>query len=588
MKTQSLINSFRDSPTYGRDRAVLISGFSVGVIGVALNKAVLLLLLPLLLDPNDRDFRMFTENVDFGQLLSQILLGGAAVFATVLIPLRMITVFWGPRVGRYFDQIVLSGISPFRFMIGKATSQNLFLALVLFLLLPYLVLSLTLGGVNPGSFVAGLFLVWLYCMALALVMLWASLYFNEMIAAVFVMGGAAIMSVLGFVPLPIQPFVITPFPALIHPVYSSIPYFDGQVAADAWPLFVSCAAGMSVVICVSMYAIYLGPLFGIIRENSTFGEVVRAGDSKRKRWLRLRLHIQRPSEIAFFYENRSDALRGREGLLRWGPGLCGLLLLSGAAASLNVYVYWTMLPTQAGKYWAYFDFPVGYLVVHGIGLALGVFLFSHAKNSTYLRLSLIRGRTLEVARLDTLAFGLFMLISTTVSICTPFLVERFIALPAGQTVFPDAGQMGQLDLVRVATEGSLVISVAGLVVYALHRFNCLVTWVKSVAFVGTAGLYLFLVCLLPLLFLVLFDEVPELRSLPLFRDVAPTLGMASPFGVMMYLFDELGSEFRGVPLSTVPFYLFHGFLLGLLLLGIRRLGRNVREQYPDRSSQEAA
>ena len=178
-----------------------------------------------------------------------------------------------------------------------------------------------------AAVLAGLFLVWLYCMALALVTLWASLYFNELLAALFVIVGAAIFAGLGCIPLSTQPFVMTPFPALLHPVYSSIPELAGEVPASFLPVFIACAVGLTVVIGVSLFAIHLGPLFGIIRENSTFGEVVRQGDSKRKRWFRLRLHIQRPSEIAFFYENRSGAFRRNEGLIRWGFGFAGLLLL---------------------------------------------------------------------------------------------------------------------------------------------------------------------------------------------------------------------------------------------------------------------
>ena len=134
-----MIGLFRDSPSYGQDRANLISGFTIGVTGLLLNGAVLMLLLPLMIDPNDSDFRELTGNIEFGQLLAIMLLGGATAFATLLSPLRLVSVFWGPRTGRYFDQIVLTGITPFRFVIGKATSQNLFLALVLFLLLPWMV-----------------------------------------------------------------------------------------------------------------------------------------------------------------------------------------------------------------------------------------------------------------------------------------------------------------------------------------------------------------------------------------------------------------------------------------------------------------
>ena len=167
---RSFFHLFRNSPTFGRDRANLISGFTIGTTALALNTSVLIMVLPLMLDPNDRDFQMLTQNIEFGQLLGLILMGGATAFATLLIPMRLGAVFMGPRVGRYFDQIVLSGISPLRFLIGKVTSQNLFLALVLFLLLPWFVLVLALGGLHLGVFLGNLILVWLYCMMLAMLM----------------------------------------------------------------------------------------------------------------------------------------------------------------------------------------------------------------------------------------------------------------------------------------------------------------------------------------------------------------------------------------------------------------------------------
>lgn len=578
-----IIGLFQDSPTYGRDRASLVSGFTIGTTALLLNGAVMMLVLPLMLDPDDRDFRDITENVEFGQLLALILLGGATAFATVLIPLRLVSVFWGPRIGRYFDQIVLSGISPLRFVIGKATSQNLFLGLILFLLLPWLVLSLTLGGVDFSFFLAGLFLVWLYCMALALVTLWASLYLNELLAAVLVIGVAGILSALGCIPIPIQPFVLTPFPVLIHPVYSSMPMFDGRYPADSTAIFVACAGSLSAVICVSLFAIYLGPLYGLIRENSTFGEVVREGDSQRKRWFRLRLHIQRPSEIAFFYENRSQSFRHHEGLIRWGIGFGGLLALSTAASLTFAYLLSRFVIVPGGppfRMWVY-DFHMTYLVIHGIGLVLAVFVFSHTKNSTYLRLPFIRGKGVEVSRLDTTAFLLFLLISTALAIATPFYVEQHFALPGGITVFPRLMYVTNgrpVDYLRIAVEGSVVISVAGLVVYAIHRLGCLVTWIRSATFLGAAAFYCAAVCFVPGFVAMFFLEFRELRDIPFFQVCAPKLAMVSPIIVIMNLFNEMGSRFPSSA-STVPFYVVHAGLLGLSVSGIHRRGKKLRELY---------
>jgi hypothetical protein len=577
-----LLAIFADSPTYGRDRASLFSGFTIGTAGLLLNGAVLLLVLPLMLDPDDHDLRMLTENLEFGQLLALILLGGATIFATLLIPLRLMTVFWGPRAGRYFDQVVLSGVSPLRFVMGKAVSQNLFVGLIVFLLLPYLVLSLTLGGVNVAFFLSGLFLVWLYCMALALVTLWASLHFNELLAALLVIVGAAILSALGCIPMPTQPFVMTPFPALLHPLYSSVPILAGPITRDFLPVFVACAVCLAATIGVSLVAIHLGPLFGIIRENSAFGEVVRQGDSRRKRWFRLRLHIQRPSEIAFFYENRSDAFRRHEGLIRWGFAFGGLVLLLSAATGTFLYGMSTYVVTSGGGWsgWVY-EFHVTYLAIHGCALALAILVFSHAKNSTYLRRPFVLGWTAEVSWCDTTAFLLFVVLSTAGSIATPFYFEQFCGIPAGNTVFPDAIDVSYghpLDYSQIAIEGSAVLSIAGLLVYAFHRLACLLTWIRSATLIGVAALYFILVCMLPVFVGMLFLEVPELRDVPLCAEWSPRLAMVSPVMVELYLFNELGPRFPS-DVSTAPFYLVHGILLGLTLLEIRRRGRVLRGMY---------
>ena len=578
-----VINLFRDSPTYGRDRANLISGFTIGTTALLLNAAVMMLVLPLMLDPDDRDFREITENVEFGQLLAMILLGGATAFATLLIPLRLVTVFWGPRIGRYFDQIVLSGISPLRFVIGKATSQNLFLGLIGFLLLPWLVLSLTLGGVDFSYFVSGLFLVWLYCMALALVTLWATLYLNELLAAFVVIGGAGFLGGLGCIPMPMQPFVVTPMPALIHPLYKSIPFFDGRIPPDFAPIFISCVASLSAIICVAIFAIYLGPLFGIIQENSTFGEVVRAGDTKKKRWFRLRLHIQRPSEIAFFYENRSQTFRRQEAFIRWGLGLAGLVLLAGTAYSTFAYLIATYVVIPGGppmRWWIY-EFHTIYLAFHGIGIALAVFLFSHSKNSTFLRLPVFRGKTVQIATLDTVAFILFVLISISASIGVPFAFEEYVVKPTGATLYPPFmyGTEGEeMNYLRVTYEATAIIACAGLLVYALHRIICLFMWVRTAAFAVTAGLYLGAICLAPVMVAMFCLEMRELRDVQFLQVWAPKLAAVSPVASVLSLFHEMPGRIRD-QFSTVPFCIVHGGMLCVAVLLILRKSKAVKEQY---------
>jgi hypothetical protein len=577
---QRLAHWFEDSPTYGRDRANLISGFNIGIAGLLLNFTVLLLVMPLLLDPDDRSFRELSENLEFGQLLALILLGGATAFATILIPLRMVTVFWGQRTGRYFDQIVLSGISPLRFVIGKATSQNLFVALILFLLLPYFVLSITLGGVDLVTFLAGLFVLWLYCIALAMVTIWAALYFNELFAALLVIWCAGWLCGLGCIPMQPQPFVLTPFPVLLQPVYASVSNLDGEVTRAFWPMFFACTGGIIGVIGLSLIAIHLGPLYGIVRENSTFGEVVRSGDSQRKRWVRLRLHIQRPSEVAFFYENRSPLFLRNEGLLRWGFGFAALSVSATIACALFIYAFSYSVRRGVTHTWFAYEFHAFMLTIHGFSLAFAVIAFSHTKNTTFLRVPFVFGWKVQVSRLDTIAFLLF----SGLSLAAAFLIPRWFdqwSAPQGVTLFSTHQTQGSrtVDFARVAVEGQVAFFIAGLVIYAWQRLLCLYAWMRSSAVLIVAALYFFGICLMPLLIGAMALELRELRDIPVLSDWAPELMMMSPFVMISWLFSEFVSPQFPADISTAPFYLFHYVLLSIALIGIHRRSGKVRATY---------
>lgn len=581
------LDFFWDSPTYGRDRASLITGFTIGTAALLLNGAVLMLALPFLLAPDEPPFQRLTDHLGFGQLFALILLGGTTIFASLLVPLRLVTVFFEPRVGRYFDQIVLSGISPLRFLIGKATSQNLFLGLALFLLIPYFVLSLSLGGVDLTFCAAAVFLIWLYCMALALTTLWLSLYANEFLAAIVVIGTAITLCILGCFPMSFQPFVFTPFPALLHPIHLSIPGVSGIVSREFWPVFWACAMGMAGLCCAALFAIYLGPLYGIIRENSTFGEVVRAGDTKRKRWFRFRQHIQRSSEIAFFYKNRSERFLRSEGLIRWGIGLVGAILLSAgfdlllAAGFSKTVGTWGPSP----HYWVLYNFHAAVLAIHGVGLACAVLLFSHAKNTTFLRIPFFRGIRVEVSRLDTWAFLLFLAFSTAASLETPLVFEQVAAAPRNTTVFPANftsyfGDARVIDLRRVNREGTLVISLIGLVLYVLQRLTCLGTWMKTTSFIAVSGLYTVIIVLVPMLTGVMALElVDELARNKFVSEWAPVVFVVSPFPMLYVLFHgRLGHPFPD-HVSLTSFYVVHAVILAWGLFQMRRTGRKLRGQY---------
>ena len=163
--------------------------------------------------------------------------------------------------------------------------------------------------------------------------------------------------------------------------------------------------------------LFRSPLYGLIRDNSAFGEVVHSGDTRQRRRFSFRLHIQRPSEIAFFYQNRSLLLTRWEGLIRWGGSLlllgsfvvAGCLLLAFAGKSL----FASMTPAVAGNA-AYVTEMVQMLYVAGqLGTAatavLAVLLFSRNRSTDSMPVRVIPGILLRAGTLDWLAFLLSVL-----------------------------------------------------------------------------------------------------------------------------------------------------------------------------------
>jgi hypothetical protein len=145
-----------------------------------------------------------------------------------------------------------------------------------------------------------------------------------------------------------------------------------------------------------------------------------------------------------------------------------------------------------------------------------------------------------------------------------------------------------VDFRQIAIEGNLVITVSAMVLYAGARCVCLLTWIRTAAFVGVAGSYMFLVGLLPVVIGVVFSEIPELREMRPFSDWANSIALCSPFTVIMSMFNEMWRNFPQ-QYTTAPFYILHGSLLLAAWIAIRWLSRRVHTSYlPDHSQEPAS
>lgn len=587
---QQFVSVFRNSPTFARDRVNLISSFTIGFAALVLNGSVLLAVLILLFDP--REFSGLAKRVEFGQLLGILLLSGATIFATLLIPLRLSGVFLGPRIGRYFDQVVLTGISPVRFLMGKVTSQNLFLALMLFLLLPWFILVLVVGGLDWYAFLGNLLLLWLYCMMLALVMIWLSLYFNEILSLMILLSVAAIVCLLGATPIPYQPFVLTPFPALLMDSYQLSTYFPPEYLRSYGSIFLSSLLVMGTVCVAAFTGICIGPLYGIVRDNSTFGEVVHAGDSRRKRWFRFRHHIQRPSEIAFFYQNRSHVFRSWEGLLRWGTTLLVLLGLMGVAWGLYsdmVFMqYQVIRKSPSGSFYSYFYMEANARAetIHGFTVIIAAIVFNHARNTVCCRIPFLAGRKVSISRLDWISFLFLVTLSSLLCYGIPAFMNEVYRLPNEPVGVPGPGfqdqtqydwyarEYGNMNIWHVHLESTVVVSVSALALYVFLRTLCLLTWLRTLAvFVGVVAYSV--VCLLGPFLLALLVRFLVSMEFEMTREWA-WIAMMSPVAVFGVIYREMPGDVMDGQ-STLPFYVVHLLLIAAFWLIILRVGAAVEK-----------
>lgn len=337
MKTwmQSL-KGLLDSPALLQDLASLFLPWRLGFWLHILNLVLLSMLFTMVFLGAKTDsilFSLISQNLGLGQYLACTLLLGLGFLCTVLVPLRASGLIEGPRWGRYFDQIVSSGISPARYIAGKVAAQNLFFLFLIMAAMPYVLFCLSLGGAWPSYIMLGIFSLWVYSNLITLVTLEICMMVNEVWGVI--MSTALFMSLLllGLNPTPPVFGLVTPFRYLVQPFYDAL--------AKEWEYGSTLCASSETVIAfgslnfaigslgffllgaiffsiTGLLYLMLGPARCLVKANSTFGELVLPGNLQRKGIGWLHSHLRRRSEIAFFYENRAPWLTRWEIPLRYG------------------------------------------------------------------------------------------------------------------------------------------------------------------------------------------------------------------------------------------------------------------------------
>ncbi|MDP6118728.1 MAG: hypothetical protein QGG53_43250 [Planctomycetota bacterium] len=325
-----------DSPNLLKDIGSLLSAWRIGAWFCLINMVLGPLMATMIVMgsiENEEPFVQISQQLGLGQYLAVNLMLGLCGVLTLLIPLRASGLIEGPRWAKYFDQIVLSGISPERYLAGRIASQNIFFVLILLASMPYAVFGLSLGGTKFSYIVGCLFALWVYANLLSVATVAAGAIVHETGAVFLTVTLAGVMFGLGLIPVAV--FGLSPTHYIIEPFhqalasagklstgYQFVINYRGATYQLSSLLLFAFNGGLLGLVCF-LFCL-LGPVNCLVKENSTFGEVVMPGDTKRKRLFRMRFILRRRSEVAFFYENRNPLLTRWEVPLRYLP-ICAIL-----------------------------------------------------------------------------------------------------------------------------------------------------------------------------------------------------------------------------------------------------------------------
>ena len=559
-----------DSPNLGRDLATLLSSWRLAVWYSALMFLILATLGISLLVLHNSGSGEMTARLGLGQYVAVLQFLAVTAFLTAFVPLRCSGVFEGPRWQRYFDQIVLSGISPTRYLAGKVVGANVFFVTVLAATVPFLIFTVGLGGVSPGYVAAALATLWLYANLLIFSTLCAGVFASELLSTAAVIGLFGFLFIVGLFPLPPLVGLWSPAHLLVAPFYAAADrpeanelalVFGGlRVGLGNVPVFVT---GAIVLGGFEALFVLLGPLRCFTLPTSTFGEVVMRGDAKRSRFARNRPELQRRTEMCFFYENRPAWLDRHEVPLRWG-GLVAIVLLTTGALFLMPHANVGSLNNDA------FFVINALLFCLLIGLATIVFSNDH---STEKALVAWGARRFRAGTVDTLAFLLVAGVILGAAFGLPALREAV----SGGTWLRGGRSGTRLAYTFLFLAPLFLLFV--LEYYALVRLFGLLFWSRTGGWLGATAVFAVGIVLVPLGLGMLLAEGSGglLAALPVARLVGAWIAWLSPVVPIMMTVDPGGapSELKSIHGwgLAVNIALHLGLFLMFTLLAWRRYRR---------------
>ncbi len=335
----SIRRSFFDHPLVARELAV---GLTAGKMAMVFSLVVLAYgivdggILLILLESGGRVsggmlgalFHLAHTSLAFGLL-------------TLLLPLRVAGHIEGPRAGRAFDQVVVTGISPLRMTFGNWVFALVYAAQLLLVSLPFSAVAHSFGGVSWSEVFQSYGLLLIYGNVIIAVTLGCCVAEREWLGvpgAIFIF--VVLGSISGHPEVRALVALCTPLRLLYAESFSTIEG-SGQsldltpiVLGQEVPVALYTAILWVVIAAPFLVLVVFGPAHDFVAGLNVFGSVQAPGTEKRRRvFRRLRAALTRRVEVAFYYENQPAWCQRWEFLARVGIGCVCVLAVWVICAS---------------------------------------------------------------------------------------------------------------------------------------------------------------------------------------------------------------------------------------------------------------
>ncbi|MCJ8328433.1 MAG: hypothetical protein HRT89_19015 [Lentisphaeria bacterium] len=358
--------------------------------------------------------------IPFGEFFCLLIFMVLGFSLCIFVPIRCFGSIETARTNQYFNQVVLSGIDPTKYILGKVISVNKLFFLIILIIIPWLLIGIGFHLENVFYIAKSIVSLFLFMNFMALFYLILAQNMSEWIATTCCI--LIFLSLFFFSLFPFSPgtSILSPARVIMDPLWKIYAEETSQIINGInIGIFTLGNTGiflisMLILIPTLLSLLFIGPLDCIKRQTSNFGAAVLDGDVKKRRVAKRR-DLNRRIELSFFYKNISPAFIQKEFFMRWIP----LYIISFLfAVALQSVLYMPSInrleEINSGIFWIFLVY-----------MHFSAFIFSNDRGTFN---NNVKPLNINADIIDTISYIVSILIFIIVSSIAPFIHLYFFSI----------------------------------------------------------------------------------------------------------------------------------------------------------------